>query len=63
VEDALLGADVGLAATTRIVEAVRRDRTGSVGDRVRRVMLGILNDVKTPPKVTTKAAHYPGRRA
>ena len=54
VEDALLGADVGLAATNRIVEAVRRDRTGSVGDRVRRVMLGILNDVKTPPQVATK---------
>ena len=54
VEDALLGADVGLAATSRIVDAVRRDRTGSVGDRVRRVMLGILNDVKTPPQVTTK---------
>jgi fused signal recognition particle receptor len=53
VEDALLGADVGLAATTRIVEAVRRDRTGSIGDRVRRVMLGILNDVKTPPQVAT----------
>jgi fused signal recognition particle receptor len=54
VEDALLGADVGLAATTRIVDAVRRERTGSVGDRVRRVMLGILNDVKTPPQVATK---------
>ena len=54
VEDALLGADVGLAATTRIVDAVRRDRTGSVGDRVRRVMLGILNDVKTPPQVAAK---------
>jgi fused signal recognition particle receptor len=54
VEDALLGADVGLAATTRIVDAVRRDRTGSVGDRVRRVMLGILNDVKAPPQVATK---------
>ena len=54
VEDALLGADVGLAATTRIVDAVRRDRTGSIGDRVRRVMLGILNDVKTPPQLATK---------
>ena len=54
VEDALLGADVGLAATTRIVDAVRRDRTGSVGDRVRRVMLGILNDVRTPPQVASK---------
>jgi fused signal recognition particle receptor len=54
VEDALLGADVGLAATGRIVDAVRRDRTGSVGDRVRRVMLGILNDVKAPPQITTK---------
>jgi fused signal recognition particle receptor len=54
VEDALLGADVGLAATTRIVDAVRRDRTGSVGDRVRRVMLGILNDVKTSPQVVSK---------
>jgi fused signal recognition particle receptor len=54
VEDALLGADVGLAATTRIVETVRRERTGSISDRVRRIMLGILNDVKAPPPVAAK---------
>ena len=53
VEDALLGADVGLAATTRIVEAVRQERSGSVGERVRKVMLGILQDVKPAPQVTT----------
>ena len=53
VEDALLGADVGLAATTRIVDAVRQERAGSVGDRVRRVMQGIFDDVKSAPQITT----------
>lgn len=54
VEDALIAADVGLAATTRIVEAIRADKNGSVGDRVRRVMLGILQDVRAAPAVTRR---------
>src|SRR5262245_49446633 len=44
-EDALIAADVGLAATTRIIASVREERAGTISDRVRRVMLGILNDV------------------
>jgi fused signal recognition particle receptor len=43
-EDALLTADVGLRATERILEAVRADRSGSLRDRVGRVMLQILNE-------------------
>ena len=54
VEDALIAADVGLAATSRIVDSARSERGGTVGDRVRRVMLGILNDVKAPPEIKTR---------
>ena len=54
VEDALIAADVGLAATTRIVEAVRADRTGTIGERVRRVMLAIFEDVRTAPEITAR---------
>ncbi len=53
VEDALISADVGLAATSRIIDAVRSERGGGVGDRVRRVILGILQDVKPAPPVST----------
>src|SRR5690349_611948 len=53
VEDALIAADVGLAATSRIIDAVKNERGGSPGERVRRVMLGILQDVKAAPAVTT----------
>ena len=54
IEDALIAADVGLAATSRIVDAVKSDRSGTPGDRVRRVMRGILQDVATTPAVSTK---------
>ncbi|MEO8480612.1 MAG: signal recognition particle-docking protein FtsY [Acidobacteriota bacterium] len=51
-EDALLTADVGLSATERILEAVRRDRDGSLRDRVVRIMRKILTDVQPAPAVT-----------
>ena len=54
VEDALIAADVGLAATSRIVESARDERDGTIGERVRRVMLGILNDVKAAPEIKTR---------
>jgi fused signal recognition particle receptor len=53
-EDALLTADVGLAATERIIEAVRADREGAILDRVRRVILRILSDVSPAPAITTR---------
>jgi len=53
-EDALLTADVGLAATERIIEAVRADREGAILDRVRRVILRILSDVSPAPGITTR---------
>ena len=55
VEDALIAADVGLPATQRIVETVRKDRsgTGTIGARVGQVVLGILQDVRPAPAVTT----------
>jgi fused signal recognition particle receptor len=52
-EDALLTADVGLRATERILAAVRTDRSGSLRDRVGRVMLQILNEA--PAVVPTGA--------
>jgi fused signal recognition particle receptor len=53
-EDALIAADVGLAATARIVDAVREDREGTVGERVRRVMIGILEDVRPAPRIESR---------
>jgi len=53
VEDALLAADVGLPATRRIIEAVKADTQGRLGERVARVVLGILRDVKTAPAIAT----------
>jgi fused signal recognition particle receptor len=53
-EDALLTADVGLAATERIIAAVRADRQGSLLDRVRRVILGILTDVAAVPALAAR---------
>jgi fused signal recognition particle receptor len=44
-EDALLTADVGIGATERILDAVRRDPQGTLGDRVRRVIRRVLDDV------------------
>src|SRR5690349_12243099 len=54
VEDALISADVGLPATNRIIEAVRSERGGSPGERVRRVMLSILQDVRPAPPIRTQ---------
>jgi fused signal recognition particle receptor len=53
-EDALIAADVGLPATELIVGEVRQDRQGSIADRVRRVMLRILTDVRAPAPPTTR---------
>jgi fused signal recognition particle receptor len=53
VEDALLAADVGLPATSRIIEAVKADPHGPLGERVARVVLGILQDVRPAPQVAT----------
>jgi fused signal recognition particle receptor len=52
-EDALIAADVGLAATEQIIDAVKNDRIGSIRERVERVMLGIFADVPTPPSPST----------
>ena len=46
IEDALIAADVGLPATQKIVDAVRNERDGAAGERVRQVMRGILQDVE-----------------
>jgi fused signal recognition particle receptor len=51
IEDALIAADVGLPATQKIVDAVRKERDGSAGERVREVMRGILQDVKAVPAI------------
>jgi fused signal recognition particle receptor len=53
VEDALLAADVGLKATTEIVEAVRRERSGTIGERVAAVVRRILTNVTPPPAIQT----------
>jgi len=53
-EDALLTADVGLQATERIIESVKADRNGTLGERVERVMLRILSDVQPPSLPTAK---------
>jgi len=51
-EDALIGADVGLPATEHIVEMVRADRHGSLGERVTRVLEAVLADVRQPSPAT-----------
>jgi fused signal recognition particle receptor len=53
-EDAMIAADVGLPATGQILEAVRADSRGSIGDRVGRVMQRILADVKPAPAMATR---------
>jgi fused signal recognition particle receptor len=53
-EDALLTADVGLAATERIIDAVRADRQGTLLDRVRRVILQMLSEVAPPPAIDAR---------
>jgi fused signal recognition particle receptor len=53
-EDAMIAADVGLPATGLILDAVRRDARGSIGDRVGRVMQRILTDVKPVPAMAAR---------
>jgi fused signal recognition particle receptor len=53
-EDAMIAADVGLPATGQILEAVRADGRGSLGDRVGRVMRRILTDVPAAPEISTR---------
>jgi len=53
VEDALIAADVGLPATERIVEAVKRDRQGSLSSRVGREVRRILGEAAPVPVITT----------
>jgi fused signal recognition particle receptor len=53
-EDALITADVGLPATERIVAAVKADRTGSLRERVGRVMKDILTDVRPSVPIGTR---------
>jgi fused signal recognition particle receptor len=52
-EDALVGADVGLAATGQIVAEVSRDQSGPLGERVAAVIRRILTEVPAPPPMTT----------
>jgi fused signal recognition particle receptor len=47
-EDALLIADVGLPATERILDEVKRDRTGPLRERVQRVIHRMLSSVPQP---------------
>jgi fused signal recognition particle receptor len=54
VEDALLIADVGLPATTHILQAVKSDRSGALQDRVKRVVLSILRGTRPAPAMTTR---------
>jgi fused signal recognition particle receptor len=53
-EDALIAADVGLPATELIVGEVRQDRQGSIAERVKRIMLRLLTDVRpaAPPSTS-----------
>jgi len=53
VEDALIAADVGLPATERIVEAVKRDRQGSLSARVGREVRRILGEAAPIPAITS----------
>ena len=48
-EDALVGADVGLAATEKIIDAVREERGGTLAVRAARVIERVLTDVPAPP--------------
>jgi fused signal recognition particle receptor len=54
VEDALLAADVGLVATTKIVDAVREERSGSLGERVGMVVRRMLSDVDALPATSAR---------
>ncbi len=54
VEDALISADVGLPATEVIIQSIRDDRQGSIGDRVERTMRRLLSDVKPAPDIVSR---------
>jgi|SRR5579864_472210 len=54
VEEALLAADVGVAATDRILAAARADHAGTVRERVSREIVRILREVSPAPAVSTK---------
>jgi fused signal recognition particle receptor len=49
IEDALIGADVGLAATERILAEVRSSQTGSLRERVTAEICRVLTDVSVVP--------------
>lgn len=53
-EDALISADVGLKATERIMAAVKAERHGTLDERVRRVLVRLLTDVKPAPVIATR---------
>ena len=53
-EDALLTADVGLAATERILDEVREASEGTLGERVERAIMRILLDVPAPREIATR---------
>jgi fused signal recognition particle receptor len=54
IEDALISADVGLAATERILSAVRRESGGSLRERVAAEVRRVLLDVAAAPETTTR---------
>ncbi len=54
IEDVLIGADVGLLATERIMKAVRADAVGSVRERVAREIVRILKAVDTPSEAAVR---------
>jgi fused signal recognition particle receptor len=54
IEEALLSADVGVAATDRIMAAARADRTGTVRERVSREIVRILREVSPAPSVSAR---------
>jgi fused signal recognition particle receptor len=54
IEEALLSADVGLAATNRIMAAARADRVGTVRERVSREIVRILRDVSPAAAAPTR---------
>ena len=53
-EDALLTADVGVGATERILDAVRDESQGTLGERVERTITQILLDVPSPGAAGTR---------
>jgi fused signal recognition particle receptor len=52
IEEALVAADVGLAATTRILEAIEAQGSGTVQERVVRVLRGIFDDAEPAPEIS-----------